>query len=539
MLRGSVPSVDSKALHTFSRAPQAAIPRSKFNRSHGVKTTFNGGLLVPVLVDEMLPGDTFNLKMHAFARMATLHFPIMDNLYLESFFFAVPYRLVWDNWEKFNGYQKNPGDPTDFLIPQMTAPAMGGAEESGLADYMGIPTKINSLSYNSLHFRAYNLIWNDWFRDENLQNSAPVDTDDGPDDYTDYRFCLRRGKRYDYFTSCLPFPQKGPDVTLPLGSTAPLVGNGGSTYIHTDFDTTNREMVVAGTTNPLSASVLYSNSYAGTGSFGSSLKFSTVPGDIGLDVDLTDATAATINQLRQAFQTQKLYERDARGGTRYTEIIKSHFGVTSPDMRLQRPEYLGGGSTPIMVNPVAQTSNTADSTELGRLAAYGVCAPHGHGFVYSATEHCLILGLVCVRADINYQTGLERMWSRQTRLDFYWPALSHIGEQAVLNKEIYAQGTSADDDVFGYQERYAEYRYKPSQITGLFRSNASGSLDSWHLAQDFASLPVLNDEFIVVNDPINRVVDVTPPDFLFDCFFSYHCVRPMPVYSVPGLVDHF
>jgi len=532
MLRGSVPSVSSADLHTFSRAPQAAIPRSKFNRSHGVKTTFDEGYLVPVLVDEILPGDTFNLKMHAFARMSTPIFPIMDNLYLESFFFAVPYRLVWDNWEKFNGYQRNPGDSTDYTVPQITAPGGGGVTEGSLADYMGIPTGVNSLVYNSLHFRAYNLIWNEWFRDENLQDSVVVDVDDGPDTYTDY-VLLKRGKRYDYFTSCLPFPQKGPDVALPLGTSAPVVGvgvGGSNTAIATSSAPTSRDMYITTSTGAVTA-----NSY-GAGAT-APLKFI---GSTSLEADLTDATAATINDLRLAFQTQKLYERDARGGTRYTEIVRSHFGVVSPDMRLQRPEYLGGGSTPVIINPVAQTSATSGSNALGRLAGYGVCAPQGHGFTYSATEHCLLIGLVSVRADINYQQGLERMWSRQTRLDFYWPALSHIGEQAVLNKEIFAQGTAADDDVFGYQERYAEYRYKPSQITGLFRSDATGTLDSWHLAQDFASLPVLNDEFIEEDAPMSRIQAVTTePDFLFDCFFKYVCARPMPVYAIPGLVDHF
>jgi len=531
MKRGRLPSVSSNANHTFSRAPQAQIPRSKFNRSHGIKTTFNEGFLVPILADEILPGDTINLKLHAFARLATPIFPIMDNMYMETFFFAVPYRLVWDNWEKFNGYQVDPGDSTDFVIPTMTAPAIGGVTTGSLADYMGIPIKINSLEYNSLHFRAYNLIYNEWFRDENLQDSVVVDTDNGPDTYTDYTL-LRRGKRYDYFTSCLPFPQKGPDVELPLGTTAPLTRINNAPQTRAYVQGTN---TLSGVIAPASFGVDASSTLVNLATAQLMIDNSN-----GMVADLSAATAATINDIRLAFQTQKLYERDARGGTRYTEIVKSHFGVTSPDARLQRPEYLGGGSTPVIVNPVAQTSATSGTNALGDLAAYGVCGFNNHGFTYSATEHCLLLGLVSVRADLNYQQGLERMWSRQTRLDYYWPVLGHIGEQAVLNKEIFAQGTATDDLVFGYQERYAEYRYKPSTITGLFRSDATSTLDAWHLAQDFAALPALNEEFIVENAPMTRIKAVsTEPDFLFDGFFSYVTARQMSVYAVPGLVDHF
>jgi len=537
MLRGHVPSVTGQAQHTFSRSPQANIPRSKFNRSHGCKTTFDAGYLIPVFVDEALPGDTFSLKMTSFARLATPITPIMDNMFLDSFFFAVPYRLVWDNWQKFNGEQTNPGDSTDYLVPTITSPAVTGFISGSTYDYFGVPTEVPGLEISALWNRAYNLIWNEWFRDENLQDSIQVDLGDGPDSATLYSPLQRRGKRYDYFTSCLPFPQKGPAVELPLGSTAPIVTNGSTPIFRPSAGSfSNGAMVYNQPTNAFT--VL--NATGAPAGVATSVAFGS---QSGLIADLSAATAATINQLRQAFQTQKLYERDARGGTRYTEIIRSHFGVISPDARLQRPEYLGGGSSPVIVNPIAQTSSTDGTSPLGNLAAYGTVSTHNHGFVKSFTEHCLIIGLVAVRADLNYQQGLNRMFSRQTRFDFYWPALSHIGEQAVLNKEIYAVGTggSSDNNVFGYQERYAEYRYKPSIITGQFRSNFAQSLDIWHLAQNFLTLPVLNDEFIIENPPIDRVValDDDYPNFLFDSWFQLHCARPMPVYSVPGLVDHF
>lgn len=545
MLRGSVPTVNSSAQHTFSRAPQAGIPRSKFNRTFGVKTTFDEGYLVPILADEMLPGDTFSLKMHAFSRISTLLFPIMDNLYMETFFFFVPNRLLWTNWEKFCGFQVNPGDTTDYTIPQMTVPVSDGFPEGSLGDYFGIPTNINSITKpNSLHFRAYNLIWNEWFRDENMQDSVTVDTGNGPDNPDNY-LLLRRGKRRDYFTSCLPWPQKGPEVLLPLSGTAPVTGLG---YLTTGVPLTGTTPTLTDSTG---VPVTYSNWYTTTGGaadFYIELSGNTPPAAPQLFADLAAATATNVNDLRLAFQTQKFYEKQARGGTRYTEVIKSHFNVVSPDMRLQRPEYIGGGSTPVIINPVAQTTPSATPTDknaLANLGAYGVCAPESHGFTYSATEHGVVLGLVMVRADINYQYGLDRMWTRQVFTDYYWPVFSHLGEQAVLNQEIYAQGTGGTDPaidtkVFGYQERYAEYRYKPSLITGLFRSNATGSLDAWHLAQDFGSLPTLNGQFISEDAPMDRIQAFSDGyDFLFDAVFAYHCARPMPVYGVPGLVDHF
>lgn len=536
MLRGSVPASTSGVQHSFSRAPQASIPRSSFNRTFGVKTTFNEGYLVPILADEMLPGDTFSLRMHAFARISTLLFPIMDNLYMETFFFFVPNRLVWNNWEKFCGYQVNPGDSTDYTVPIVTAPAVTGVQEGELCDYFGIPINVASVEFNSLHLRAYNLIYNEWFRSQDLQDSVVVDLDDGPDTYTDY-VLLRRTKRYDYFTSCLPFPQKGPDVLLPLGDTAPVIGNDGDIRVFTPLQTTPDLILKAGTVDTEPGYLRMSQAPV---SAAARLRFSTDPAESSLVALLDEATAATINDIRLAFQTQKFYEKQARSGTRYTEVIKGHFNVVSPDMRLQRPEYIGGGSSPVMINPVAQTAPTSGSDALAQLGAYGVCVPDAHGFTYSATEHGLVIGLVSVRADLNYQQGLERMWSRQTFFDYYWPVFSHLGEQAVLNKEIYLQGTIADNEVFGYQERYAEYRYKPSVVTGLFRSEAAGSLDSWHLTQDFSSLPVLNDEFIIEDAPMERVKAVTTTyDFLFDAVFNYQCARPMPVFAVPGLVDHF
>jgi len=527
-MANGIPSVTS---HTFSQVPQAMISRSSFDRSHGYKTTLDASYLVPIYVDEALPGDTFSLNMTGFARMATPIKPIMDNLYMETFFFAVPNRLIWDSWEYFMGNQASLNPPgNDITVPIIDLDP-GTGQQGSLIDYMGLPINSDALvQFSALPLRAYNLIYNEWFRDENLCPYAPNIKGDTDPTETIYQYQLKkRGKRHDYFTSCLPWPQKGEEVTIPTLGTAQIESNGENpTFSWSAGSSSNRRLMMT-TTSP---DVNWSSNPGAAGSayFGD---------ETGLQADLTTASAVSINEMRTAFQLQKMLERDARGGTRYTEVIAAHFGVTSPDARLQRPEYLGGGRTRININPVQQTSETTQSPQ-GNLAAYGTASLMNHGFTKSFTEHCTLIGLVNVRADLTYQEGLDRMWLRRGRYDFFWPAFQHVGEQPVWKDEIYASGDNDTDPVFGYQEQYAEYRYKPSKITGQFRSNYNQSLDIWHLSQDFVSTPKLNQNFIEEDVPMDRVIALPDePHFLLDCYFKLRTARPMPLYGVPGNIDRF
>lgn len=559
----------------FSQIPQASISRSKFTRNFTHKTSFNAGKLIPIFVDEMLPGDTFSLDTSFFARMSTPIFPVMDNAYLDYYYFFVPNRLVWEHWQEFMG--ENTSAPwsqtTEYVIPQVsysgnTLEGSEGFAPGSVADYMGIPTlQSTAVSVSALPFRAYTLIWNEWFRSENIQYPAyfvKSDADrtfDGPDDErlaVDGGALLPVDKFHDYFTSALPSPQKGEAVPIPWSnSDAPVVGSLNFTNLRKDSFGSDIHFAFAGKDG---SSVVTTSSLLGLEANSGAIKPTTNQvsdwasyniGSSNLVADIS-SVSATINALRQAFQIQRFLETDARGGTRYIELIKAHFGVTSPDSRLQRPEYLGGHRFCLNMQQVLQTSSTDTKSPQGNTAAFSATTFTGNDFTYSATEHGFIIGVACVRTDHTYQQGLNRMFSRKKKYDFYFPEFAHLGEQAILNKEIYAHmeepekgfGIGYNDEPFGYQEAWAEYRYKPSYVSGAMRSNRpGGSLDSWHYADYYGDSPVtLSDSWLqetsVNVDRTLAVQSSLEDQFIVDIAFKLDCVRPMPLYSVPGLIDH-
>lgn len=540
----------SSSQHSFAMVPGVDIPRASFKRNMNYKTTLNAGYLVPIFLDEVLPGDTFNLNLTSFARITSpLKYPIMDNLYMDFQFFFVPIRLVYADYEKFFGSSAGREGNWEYddshLMPGIKAPS-GGWQEHSIADYFGLPTGVSAIRVNALPFRCYNQIISDWYRPSSYELASPEVKIDSTDDNNDLYTLQKRMKRADYFTAGLPAPQRGPGIDLPIGESAPVITNGSvvglaglipssvpdslnnQTVIGWD-ESASRKQLIRGSVNFFKTDTTGDWRLARSGG---------VPGTSGFIADLSQATPISINAFRQAFQLQRALERDQRGGVRYISQILSHFGVRSPDARLQRSEYLGGGSTPIQVHTVANTAG-GDNPQAS-LTAYGVSSKSGVGFVKSFVEHGYVIGLASVRADLTYQQGIPRMFDRWARFDFYYPVFAHLGEQIIKNKEIFAQGTASDDEPFAYQERFGEYRYGVSKITGQFRSTNPQTLDAYHLSQKFNNLPTLNTEFLMENVPMSRVKAVTDgPDFLYDSYISLNCVRPMPLFGVPGLVDHF
>lgn len=540
-------------IHRFSNVPEANIQRSCINRSFTYKTTCSEGYLIPFYNDIMYPGDTFIGRATIFGRMATPVFPIMDNLFIDTFYFGVPWRLVWDKFQEFMGEVNRSGEITTYEIPHRTVTTAYKA--NSLEDYFGLPTKVIGYSHSILPLRAYALIYNDWFRSDYLQDPIGIEfgdyNEDSTNNYDDKYVLMRRGKRFDYYTSCLPFPQAGPGVEISLAGSATLVDPSpvtGFFVAQTNADLGAAQLSKDGGVHDIftgTGSLNYEGGYdvaiAGHAIKGSGLsQVVCKPGSSWLSKDsyaeLSGLSAVTINTLREAFAMQHFLERLAVGGNRYTEIVYSMFGVKSPDARLQRPEFLGHGQARVNINPVEQTAQSSETSPQGNLAAYAVFRNEHHAFSYSATEHMIIIGLLSIRADLTYQQPLWKQWSYKTREELYWPQFSHLGEQAVYTREIDCRGTDSDSAVFGYQERYGECRYYPSLVTGLFKSNTDSGLDRWHLSQDFETAPVLNSDFIVDNPPVSRIVAVpSEPHFYIDIYMDLQCIRPMPIYSTPGL----
>lgn len=534
-----------KQQSAFATNQPPQIQRSRFHRPAANKFDFYAGKLIPFFWDELLPGDTFEGTFDAFCRLSSPTIvPIMDNIYLDVHFFAVPLRLVWDNFKKQMGEQKNPGDSTDFLTPKLTKsiPTDYFPTYSN-ADYMGAPTQLPfpDLKMSALPFRCINLIWNEYYRDQDLQNSLEVKTDDGPDFFQTYMTPLPRNKRKDYYTSARPRPQKGDPVLMPISIPNSLTvssTNDHITMISSGTPGVNKELRFDNSSNKL---ILADPPASGILSWG---------GSTGLQVLANQIDIGTINQLREAFQMQRFLERDQRGGTRYTETVFSHFRVESPDARLQRPEFLGGGTMYININPIAQTSNSADgTTPQANLSAFGTSStrntPH-IGYNYSSTEHQIIIGFISARADLHYQNCIDKKWLRSTKYDYFWPTFAHLGEEPVYNAEVNFSSTSADFLPFGYQERHASYRYTRPVISGSFKSSAfigpsDISQDYYHVAQDFdADVVALNGDFVQEDPAMNRVLAVNSvPHFSIDTVINNYCTRPMPVNAIPGMADHF
>lgn len=527
--------------------PRSDVPRSTFQVPHTHKTTFDAGYLVPIHVEEVLPGGSYQFNAALFARLNTLLFPLMDNARISSFGFFVPSRILWTNFVKMMGQQDNPADSISFTIPQLVS-AAGGFPVGSIFDYFGLPTVGqvgggNTVSVNALPLRAYNSIINNWFRDEDLDNSLVTRTTDTGDLVADFAL-FRRRKRHDYFTSARPWPLKGGiQQSLPFSGNATVKTSASDLFTGTQV---GLHLLMGNTGAAPPASVQLGTGVAGSATL---LRVSTDASSGGanpafpsnLYADLSTVTGTTINAMRLAIATQQFLEKDARGGTRYTELLQNHFGVHPEDSRLQRPEYIGGGVTPIQTQAIAQTSATGltgGTTPIAALSAQAVAAG-GHSFSYHATEHGYIIVLCSVDADITYQQGLHRMWTKQTRFDFYWPTFANLGEQAIRNDEIYVRGDSNDPLAFGYQERWAEHRFYPSRISGLFRSTSATNIDEWHLAEQFGSLPALNATFVQSAPPLSRVLAAGAAangmQVLFDSFWNFKRTLPLPTYSVPGL----